>query len=65
MKVRITKRATGMVDGVALKKYTPGEVYDVSSTLADYLILEGLARPEMRKGNRHLKLRKQVDRRIG
>jgi hypothetical protein len=64
MEVRIIKRATGTVDGVALRKYTPGEVYDVSSTLADYLILQGFARPEMRRPNRTLKLRKLIDRRM-
>ena len=64
MKVRILKRASGTIDGVALKKYTPGAVYDVAPTLADYLILEGLARLEMRETTRRLKLKKRSDRRF-
>lgn len=62
MKVLIVRRGTGTVDGVALKQYVPGEVYDVSQSLANYLVLEGLAMPEMRKTTR-LKLKKTVDRR--
>ena len=62
MKVRIIRRATGTVDGVALRRYVPGEVYDVSPVLADYLVLEGFARPELRKTHR-VKLQKRSDRR--
>jgi hypothetical protein len=62
VKVRIVKRAAGTIDGVALRRYVPGEVYDVSPTLADYLILQGFARPEMRTSNR-VKLQKKIDRR--
>jgi hypothetical protein len=62
VKVRIVKRAAGIVDGMPLSRYVPGEVYDVSPALADYLILQGFARPEMRRSNR-VKLQKKTDRR--
>jgi hypothetical protein len=62
MRVRIVKRATQTIDGVSLTKFVPGGVYDVSPGLADYLVLEGLARPEMRRPVR-AKLKKRVDRR--
>ena len=42
------KRPLEIVDGMALKPYVPGEVYDISPTLADYLVLQGYAKPEMR-----------------
>lgn len=62
MKVLILRRGLGTVDGVALSRYVPGEVYDVSETLANYLVLEGLALPEMRKSTR-VKVKKKPDRR--
>jgi hypothetical protein len=37
-----------MVSGVSLRNYRPGEVYDIPSTLAYYLILEEYAILEMR-----------------
>jgi len=49
VKVRIVKRPHGSLDGMALKPYVPGEVYDISPTLADYLVLQGYAKPEMRR----------------
>lgn len=60
--MRIVKRPTGTVDGVPLRHYVPGEVYDVSPAHADYLVLEGFARPEMRSPTR-AKLKKRFDRR--
>ena len=62
VKVRITKRPTGTLDGMALKRYVPGEVYDLSATVAEYLIMEGLAKPEMRRPNRAT-LKRKADRR--
>jgi len=47
---------------VALKHYVPGEVYDVSDAMANYLVVEGLAVPEMRKSIR-MKVKKKSDRR--
>jgi hypothetical protein len=64
VKVRIVKRPTGTLDGMALKRYVPGEVYDLSPGVADFLILEGFARPEMRSGTRsRVRVKKKPDRR--
>ena len=57
------RRGSGAVDGVTLKRYVPGEVYDVSDPVANYLVLEGLALPEMRKSTRTVKVKKKPDRR--
>lgn len=56
------KRPSGTVDGMALKPYIPGEVYDISAALADYLVLQGYAKPEMRRPAR-VALKKKTDRR--
>ena len=63
MKVRIVQRPTGRLDGMALKRYVPGEVYDVSATVADYLVVEGFAKPEMRTRAR-VTLKRKRDRRV-
>jgi hypothetical protein len=31
------------MDGIPLDKYTPGEAYDLSPALAEYLIVQGFA----------------------
>ncbi len=38
----------GVVQGVSLRNYRPGEVYDIPPTLADYLVMENYAILEMR-----------------
>ena len=48
---------------MALKRYVPGEVYDVSPSLADYLVVEGFAKPEMRTFRRTT-VKKKPDRRV-
>ena len=58
----MVKRAAGTIDGMALNRYLKGQVYDVSAALADYLVLQGFARPEMRTSNR-VKLKRKIDRR--
>ena len=63
MKIRIVKRPHGTLDGMALERYVPGEVYDVSSSVADYLVLQGYAVAEMRRVKR-VRFKKSVDRRI-
>jgi hypothetical protein len=52
VKVRIFKRPAETLDGVDLNKYAPGLVYDVSRELAEYLVLEGFAKFEMRRTTR-------------
>lgn len=37
-----------MVEGFALHYYRPGHVYDVTPTLANYLVAEGFASFELR-----------------
>ena len=54
MRVRILRQPQGTVSGVTLRNYRPGEVYDIPSTLADYLILEEYAILEMRAHKSHV-----------
>jgi hypothetical protein len=53
VKVLIIKRPVGVVDGVDLKRYAPGVVYDVSAVIADYLVLNGFAVTELRSDTRN------------
>ena len=52
MRVRITRTPRGVVDGMSLHYYHPGEAYDVSPELAEYLVAEGFASIEMRQRER-------------
>lgn len=45
MRVRITHRRPGEVDGVDLSTFEVGLTYDVSPSLATYLIMTGTADP--------------------
>ena len=45
MRVRITHRRPGEVDGVDLSAFEVGFMYDVSPSLATYLIMTGTAEP--------------------
>ena len=62
VKVRITKRPTGTLEGMELNRYVPGGVYDVSPSIADYLVLEGFAKAEMRRPTR-VSLKEKQERR--
>jgi hypothetical protein len=62
MKVLIVKRPTGTLDGMDLKRYIPGQVYDLSASIADYLVIQGFALPEMRRRSKPA-LKKKADRR--
>ena len=48
MKVRITRQPFGTVQGVSLKHYRLGEVYELPAALAEYLVMEEYAALEMR-----------------
>ncbi len=48
MKVRIVRRPQGVIQGVSLKYYRTGEVYDLPPPLAEYLVMEQYAILEMR-----------------
>lgn len=53
MKVRIKLTpAQREIDGIDLKRFTPGSIREVSSTTAAWLIAEGYAEPEMRSASR-------------
>jgi hypothetical protein len=52
MVVTIIKQPSGKIDGVRLDRYRVGQSYDVPSTLADYLVLQGCAVIEMRSTHR-------------
>ena len=49
MRVRITRQPLGIIQGVSLKHYRPGEVYELPPSLADYLVVEQYAIFEMRE----------------
>jgi hypothetical protein len=48
VKILILRQPFGIVQGVALKWYRPGIVYDLPATLAAYLVTEGFGLVEMR-----------------
>jgi hypothetical protein len=50
VKILILRQPYGVVQGVALKWYRPGLVYDLPATLATYLVTEGFGMVEMRSG---------------
>jgi len=45
MRVRITKALAGSIDGIQLSRLSKGHVYDVNTSLACYLLSEGMAEP--------------------
>jgi len=44
MRIRITERLTGSIDGIQLDRFRVGETYDIT-TLASYLMAVGSAVP--------------------
>ena len=57
MLVRVIRQPLGKIDGVPLARYRPGQTYDLAPALADYLVLQGCALIEMRRGDRSKRLR--------
>ena len=45
MRIRITKSLTGSIDGIQLSRLSQGQIYDVNTPLACYLLTEGMAEP--------------------
>jgi hypothetical protein len=45
MRVRITQCLTGSIDGIQLRRFRLGEVYDMGPSLANYLMAMGYALP--------------------
>jgi hypothetical protein len=63
MRVRITRQPTGMVQGMSLSYYRPGEVYELPPSLAEYLVMEKYAMVEMRARERKPSMALTEDRR--
>ena len=45
VRVRIIRRLTGSVDGIDLKPFEPGVIYDLSTALGSYLLCVRVAEP--------------------
>lgn len=45
MRLRITRQPSGCIDGIRLDDFIVGFVYDVGTTLACFLLAEGVAEP--------------------
>ena len=45
MRIRITKDLVGVLDGIDLSKFVVGAIYQVGTTLGNYLLAEGAATP--------------------
>ena len=56
------RQPIGTVQGVALRYYRAGQVYDLPATLAAYLVTEGFAIVEMRS-EQHMNVSGDRDRR--
>jgi len=52
VRVRITRQPVGVIHGISLNYYRPGEVYDLPQSLAEYLVMEEYAMIEMRDRER-------------
>jgi hypothetical protein len=49
MRVRILVPMKGTIDGIDLTHFEVGQIYDVGTTLANYLLASGYARPVVDK----------------
>jgi hypothetical protein len=45
MRIRIAQPLDGSIDGIQLSRLRQGEIYDLSTSLASYLLCERLAEP--------------------
>ena len=45
MRLKITKQLAGSIDGLHLDRFRTGEVYDVGTSLSNYLLAVGAAEP--------------------
>ena len=50
MKVRVQRQPVGKVNGLSLAAYRSGRVYDIAPEVPEYLVAEGYAIVEMRRG---------------
>ena len=45
MRLRITRKLSGSIDGIQLSHFEPGTLYEVGTSLASYLLALGAAEP--------------------
>jgi hypothetical protein len=45
VRIRITQPVSGSIDGIQLSRFVVGLTYEVGTTVASYLLAEGLAEP--------------------
>jgi hypothetical protein len=45
LRLLVTQRLSGSIDGIRLDRFQPGAVYEVGSTLGAYLLAVGAAEP--------------------
>ena len=45
MRLRITRQPSGSIDGIQLRDFVVGSIYEVGTTLGCFLLAEGLAEP--------------------
>jgi hypothetical protein len=45
MRVRVTKSLDGSIDGIQLDRFVTGQIYEVGTSIANYLMAEGWAVP--------------------
>ena len=57
MVVRIIRKPGGVIDGMNLNHYQVGRAYDIDTRLAEYLIVDGFAKVEMRRARRSFRAR--------
>jgi len=50
--VRVVRQPGGTVNGISLDRYKVGQTYEMDPLLADYLVVNGFAMVEMRRGQR-------------
>ena len=50
--IRMVGQPHGVADGVSLRRYKPGRTYEMEPVLAEYLVLQGYGRFEMRRQQR-------------
>ena len=63
MRIRIIRQPLGTIQGVRLRDYRFGHVYDLSSGIAEFLVAEGYAIIEMRDEEHAVGVRTQPERR--
>jgi hypothetical protein len=63
--VRVIRQPFGFVNGISLRRYHPGQIYEMNPALAEYLVLEGFALFEMRREQRSSRVRPNERRKGG